>query len=1220
MLKRKTKQLIIRNGRRKDQRYVLTRISITAKQRDFGRFITIGLKLNSKFFVVQSPSASSVGSSMEDENDGHEIDGENETPDNENSSSRTSSPCPDGETGTPVSSSTPDGLTPVSKSSTVAVTGTAPLSTNSTSSHPLKNADAKRPVESSSEAENGLKSTATLPSLNASNKSPNSVDGIKEETITDGLLNSKNDMKPLVPSGVNDKKHSIVPSPPSESNELLELSPVHHDLPNNKRIKKEVFDLEKKSAPSSSSFDSTEYKPKIGSISVGSAAVDSDKKSNLQLDGDLSGVKSEKPSSPNSTRPSQLLLANNKSGFTKNGEPLVATVGISPLTSVVADISPKTEEAPLIKIKDEKALLSPIPIDDLKPSSYKSTSSSSNEDSAAPFSSANYNLPTGISLPKTSSSGGNSFNYGSIPPLNLKSGSSTNSSSSNNTNSIGAAPPPPPLVHAQQHSPSSSSADAVISSALRPSSRGDGSKGSMESQQPPPGGEPNHLYSSPLSRFYPLHPLGLEGPQQPPLHHHPHGPHSFPFGSLVSSSQGVGPHGPDGIPATPPGGHNSESPSNSKSNSAVPDPLQSLREVKVPGYPAFDGPSLTGSVPPGQSSSMSASSPHGSSGSNNGSSSNNHKSLSEPGGLKSFEPSDSRRSLTDLSHNEKPEKSFKSGSSASANSNNSNSNNQNNNALSTSGGGALPSLGSTTLTTHAGPPGPIAHPGVGVHLNAPPFPPGAFHPHPHAHPGHPLYYPYPYFNPYSFPQYGPGGPKIPGLPHFPGQPSPIPPASNNLGHSGSGGNSSGSGSKNNHSGDRERDHSSGSHGSSHGHSHHERSRESHKGASSGGNNSNSSSSFSKLSGSGKMDSSHSISHHSHSHSHGSGGNGSHSMGHLSRSGLTEESESTTSSNYPMEVDNEPDDIPSPHGVPRGPSPEPKVEDSECHRSQSAIFLRHWNRGDFNSCARTDLTFKPVPDSKLARKREERLRKQAEKEREERERAASARKQVSNTPDRDKRDSQKASSAAGSSGGMDPTSSLSPYDRFTPRPGGFPDTPALRQLSEYARPHTGFSPGGLRGNPGGMMGPPHAPHPLDQMLGNPYQMGLYGPSAAAAAAARDRLELEALEKREREIREIRERELSDRLKEEFLRSVPGTSNPGQHGGGPSGGAPQGAPRLPNPLDPHWMEFHRRYGSLGPGAPSLNQLQSGFGLYSSPSGPPANLSAIERERFERLGNLS
>lgn len=52
-------------------------------------------------------------------------------------------------------------------------------------------------------------------------------------------------------------------------------------------------------------------------------------------------------------------------------------------------------------------------------------------------------------------------------------------------------------------------------------------------------------------------------------------------------------------------------------------------------------------------------------------------------------------------------------------------------------------------------------------------------------------------------------------------------------------------------------------------------------------------------------------------------------------------------------------------------------------------MRHWNRGDFNSCTRTDLTFKPVPDSKLARKREERLRKQAEKEREEREKQQQA---------------------------------------------------------------------------------------------------------------------------------------------------------------------------------------------------------------------------------------
>ena len=60
--------------------------------------------------------------------------------------------------------------------------------------------------------------------------------------------------------------------------------------------------------------------------------------------------------------------------------------------------------------------------------------------------------------------------------------------------------------------------------------------------------------------------------------------------------------------------------------------------------------------------------------------------------------------------------------------------------------------------------------------------------------------------------------------------------------------------------------------------------------------------------------------------------------------------------------------------PRPPSPPPKIDGSECHRSQSAIFTRYLNRGEASSCARTDLHFKPVPDSSLARKREDRIRK------------------------------------------------------------------------------------------------------------------------------------------------------------------------------------------------------------------------------------------------------
>lgn len=47
------------------------------------------------------------------------------------------------------------------------------------------------------------------------------------------------------------------------------------------------------------------------------------------------------------------------------------------------------------------------------------------------------------------------------------------------------------------------------------------------------------------------------------------------------------------------------------------------------------------------------------------------------------------------------------------------------------------------------------------------------------------------------------------------------------------------------------------------------------------------------------------------------------------------------------------------------------------------FVRRCDRGDYNSCTRTDLEFKPVAESKLARKRDERDRKLAEKERERR---------------------------------------------------------------------------------------------------------------------------------------------------------------------------------------------------------------------------------------------
>ncbi|XP_026472131.1 arginine-glutamic acid dipeptide repeats protein isoform X3 [Ctenocephalides felis] len=289
-----------------------------------------------------------------------------------------------------------------------------------------------------------------------------------------------------------------------------------------------------------------------------------------------------------------------------------------------------------------------------------------------------------------------------------------------------------------------------------------------------------------------------------------------------------------------------------------------------------------------------------------------------------------------------------------------------------------------------------------------------------------------------------------------------------------------------------------------------------------------------------------------------------------------------------QINLEEEEVPSPSHIQRGPSPEPKIEDTECHRSQSAIFLRHWNRGDYNSCTRTDLIFKPVPDSKLARKREERLRKQAEREREEREKVvqqAQARKIA--TPE-------KPDIKPPSRGPIETITS--PYDRF-PRQG-YPDTPALRQLSEYARPHAGFSPGNLqRGAALGI-----SPHCIDPML--QYQLNtMYGPGA------RERLELEHIEreKRERELRELRERELNDRLKEELMKNA---------GAGP---------RLGNPMDPHWLDLQRRYSAVGlgsgpggppqPGMPPMHHL----GLYGAPPTGPGqpSLSQLERERLDRLG---